>query len=572
MAQIAILNNSDPNVDAKANFFADYFHFYATVLGVTAEFELETPLSLVDKICYQLEHNIKNCGQYIRTFLLHDYLSGNKVYLKGYTSYARVEEVIYGWQSFKSKDFIDKQREWLDAFWLFNEELSKNMFTKSLDSIINILTCGHPVTEHIEDIKVHTKILVSAYIFFGRDKAYLGEVFQFILSKDIHEFPFPKDITTDKQKEVFIAERSLEKQFRAIFDHLSAKIVDATYYYKVYGADFPAQFMLRYNNVVFYSREHVHVKEILETDENEVIETNFFLAEVTVRYFSSALAEKEARRQIQEEVRYLTSLLKRDFIVDNQHNYFVQFDNLISPAWSSHKLMHRYEAEDLSKLKHNPHEQLRETYSLASDHVRSFEHLLVAAALDNSIPGYWHYLEAMFSVYKQEDKLKDVLSTIVLINEQEIRRSLITEQLSSMFSFMHFPRHRFAMSVQEAHTISVDLYNGKVPEAVRKLDYPLIIELLTYHDKALTAADYKAAKDYYYRLLTEGYMQRNTYIHQGKSQREAHLKLLHSFPDFIRRVRHLLFNAIRDRKSGFNFKEVVEDLLTKGSDLLLVHE
>lgn len=73
MSRISILTNPDKLVEEKANFFADWFHYFTSNVGQSYEFELENPLAIVDKIIYQLQNNPKHCAPYVLNYFAHAY-------------------------------------------------------------------------------------------------------------------------------------------------------------------------------------------------------------------------------------------------------------------------------------------------------------------------------------------------------------------------------------------------------------------------------------------------------------------------------------------------------------------
>ena len=68
--RLNLLTNPNPLLQAKMRFFADSFNFYNEFLGTLPGFPFDNPISLLDKIAFQIRTNIDYCPKYIGNYLL----------------------------------------------------------------------------------------------------------------------------------------------------------------------------------------------------------------------------------------------------------------------------------------------------------------------------------------------------------------------------------------------------------------------------------------------------------------------------------------------------------------------
>ncbi|SDG23937.1 hypothetical protein [Chitinophaga filiformis] len=94
MPRIFSITNDNKQVEKKANFFSEWFHLYTTNLGINHLFELENPLSLIDKIIYQLENNsLDYAFPYLKNYFSHEYFI-NDMFLDTFLTYGPVSKKV----------------------------------------------------------------------------------------------------------------------------------------------------------------------------------------------------------------------------------------------------------------------------------------------------------------------------------------------------------------------------------------------------------------------------------------------------------------------------------------------
>ncbi|SDX02846.1 hypothetical protein SAMN05444410_10877 [Hydrobacter penzbergensis] len=571
---IGRLTNENELVDRKANFFVDYFYLYLSQLGRNIDFELETPLALTDKILYQLKNNFSNCEIAVRSYLLHPMLADEDVYLSQFQTYAPVRQLFNDWLSIEKKGgkpkkaLTDNYQNWVSLISAFREELNAAMFTYSLNCIISYLVCPCPLEKHREGIKAYTRILVSECIFLGRRKEFVGSVFGRILDSDINTYPFPSHITTIEEKQSYLQNRTLQQQFSAIEDFMKLPVYKVSYYYKVFGMSLARNVKFRYNEVEFFSRGHKdltkHRKECPYFFKGT---SNFFITKVTVDYYDSETAIVDVRSQIKQELKFVTMKLDREFALDSQYNYIIENGEYIADAFSSRNFKAHESKTILEKINLNPFQALANVNSVAKGHFLSFESLYVSAHAENSVPGYWHYLETLMQDYKRENELMEKVSVIMLTGDLPTRTGIFIEEMSKAIHFFNMPFNRVTFTLQESQAMIKEILDGKVPDQLRLESYPFIQELIAYYDYKLTAKDYEKSAQYYKQILQEAYSQRNFYLHQGSSSVKSQMKLRYSFVTLIQRFRLLLIEELKEN-AGLEFSTLIDKLYQRGSLLL----
>jgi len=572
MGRIAILTNPDPIVDAKANFFADYFHLFLSQLGRSIDFELENPLALIDKILFQLQHNLDNCESIARSYLTHPMLFDNDVFLSQFDCYKPAKRHFEEWIRLSPKEqkkhFSENTASWIQVLQPLREELSQKMFGKSLQSIISFLGCPHELCEHKEDIEGNTRILLTEFIFRGLGKEYISDVFNQILSRDIEIYPFPQEVTTEQDKKDYMASRTLQQQFLAIEAILNMPSSKVDFYYKIYGASLPKEIAFDYTGVVFYSSRHENCSP-LKKEHPEFFkgDSNFFIASVNVDFLYSEGAIKDAIKQIAAALKYVSVALNRNFVIDRKHNYILRNAFGTSEGWGFDSFKYKYEPKVIDKLDKSPFHFLAGVTNSAKNYFLNFEPLYINASSEENMPAYWHYLEALMQSYKKEKKLMEKVASICILRDAAVRKEVGIEFLSSSLNFMHLPRTRFGITAQEGHAMAMEIIRGIIPESVRAIDYPAIKDMVFYMDYALTAEDFRKAKDYYMRILQDAYAQRNFYLHQGSSSNKSHIKLLYSLRFLVHRFRFIVMGELKNNEE-VDFSKLVENLYLRSMELL----
>lgn len=573
MPRLFSITNPKPLVEEKVNFFSDYFHYYLDNIGVTSDFRLENPLSLVEKILYQLENNISNpkCVSYI-SFRVEDTFFEEEEYLKNFQSFSllKAEFESYKNQPDKKKyNWVKGNSRFLNTLKKFKSELEERMFKKSLESIISYLICEHPTEHHIKDIEFHTKIIATEFLFAGRSKEDLRKMFNQILSREISKFPFPKSIRTQKEKRDFIKKRTIEQQFEGFYNLLLKDISKRIYLFKVQGIEALSDFSFKYNMAHFYSkdsRRYQFLKPLL----NEHLDDIFFsqndtlIAEVSIEYFSSTIGKLQALEKINQAVRYLEVVLRKDLRV--QTNTF-----LITHKFKDYQRFFTNEnrpikdlTTKLSDLNDNPFYIFKGKKILGSEHVKKQEHLFIKAVQTGAIGDYWHYVEVLLSIIDDEKHVQKIVSSIVLLGLQKFSDNFHFDSLFYSLHLFNTPSEKLGISLEEHKQILTALQKRKLDRHIAQIDYPFIKKMIS--NISNSRYDFKNEKKYYEGILKEAYEVRNFFIHKGIQNEKSLIKLEESLKFLIMRFRQVLFLELR-RNRNMKFDELINALVMKSECL-----
>lgn len=565
MARLSILSNENPSVEVKSNFFAVYFELFVSQVGRCKDFELENPLSLVNKILFQISYNPKKCWPTVQSYLKHPFFVEEQDYMSIFTGYDQVKLLVDQLEKEKNtSDFIiHNVQKCINTFTTFKVSLEEKMFKNSLNTVISLFTCAHDLDHHAEDFKSHIQILASEYFFRNRDKEYISLAIPKILSRDIQEFPFPPGVTTDDEKNVYLNTRTLAQQFEGIFTFLDRPPSKIKFYYRVFGSAFDAKIDIPVDKVHFYSKDHVGLVW-LRTEHPEFFETkeNFFIAETEVEFFSRHNAHMVARKAIRRELSLLSVKLARDFMLDLESNVVAASGKHSQEGLTSQRRDAVFSEEfcEQQHLKNNAYDTLRDFHGPAKKHIYACEHILLKAVKDGEMPGHWHWLEALMNHYMNNGGIMKKTALIVSAHSELIvRKGIVIEELMMAFSFMSYPRDKYKQSTEEAHDAAKSIMNGKIPDWVKELEDPIVQDFMRYFNYEMTAKDYIRAADYYERVLRDAYAQRNSYFHQGISDQVANVKLIYSLPILIERFRYIIFEAIR-KNPDQTFEQIIDQL------------
>lgn len=571
MPRIHVLTNPNPLIEEKANFFADWFHFYTFNIGKSNEFELENPLSILEKILFQLDFNLENSYPYIFIYLSHPYLKDEN-YLKEYKAYPQLSVYLKKFFSSSKKErqaiIKNDTQNFASLITDLKNELNEEMFKKSLSAIISFISCSHDLEKHLNEIKAHTQILVTEYLFSGKHKNDLNYIFPKILSKDISEFPFPKNITDSEAKQHHLNQMNLKDQFNGLYDLLENSAQEINYYLHVYGTKLPNGFDFKYNETTIFSDEHKMFDNAKE--EYPYFFSNqgsSFIIKVSVNYYSHEIGIEEAREKIEKELDFYSNILGKNLILDKTANYLIEKNNQFRETWNSESFNGNARPDLLENLKDNPYIFLGDYNSNAKKHLLEFEYILHSAIKQKSMPGFWHYLEVLLQVNKKEDLLQEKVAMILLLEESKLNKRIAINSLFYTLDYFTLPSGTFNLSWQELKDIQKALYKGTLPDSVRQINYPLIKEILLIHDKVISQKEYSKIKEYYKSILKEAYAQRNFYIHNARSNKKLGLKLKNSLPEMIQRFRWILFDEIKLHES-IEFREMIEMLYKKALNLM----
>ncbi|WP_028980172.1 hypothetical protein [Sporocytophaga myxococcoides] len=577
MARLHGIVNTAPLVQKKVNFFADYFSYMVEYMGEEEGLSLDNPLSIIEKVIFQLETNLTNSVQYLENYFSNPFLLNTKL-MSEYSHYPNVLALINAFQS----QPIKKKLVWLQqnkTTFLSNakslqRQLSENMFKKSLDAAISYLTCPHDIDFHIQDFRTHTQIIVSELFFSGRNRKDLGKTFEKIITKDIKEFPFPKHIKSNRDKAKFMANRSLKEQFEGIYNLLDHDREKNTFLFRIFGLKTEDTFKFKYNHVTFVSSNDTRFDNFKNASRTNLFANSFFspkdfiIAYVKVQFTISELGRKDALNIIREEMKFLRSATESNLTLD-PYSYLAtrNFKNFGGSFGSKTKGVF-IDKEKIRIINDNPFKFLRKYQGECVERFLKCESLFVAANESGKTSDYWHYLEVL--IPKSEDdkkRIKSVLSHAILLNYISLHERHLKEHLY-YYVFDIFSNNHESLGITEEQKKYYSQYkNINLTKLSTVISHPFIKHLLSDWKNKRKEIDYDSLQKYYYSILTEAYEIRNGYIHEGINNEKSVLKIYYSLPRLIVRFRWVIFAEIRKQKWN-NFDDLINSIEEQGKTLL----
>lgn len=585
MPIVQILTNPNKNIEEKANFFADYFHFFAKESGKLMETEPENVLSIVEKILFQLENNRSNIRtQYITNHLNHTLLKDIS-FLNLFPAFKKLRPFI---SKYLAIEDIDKRKlpklrlAWLkdnigfrNSLMEFHEQLGNSMFEVSMREIIKMLSCEHNLKKHQKALKSLTQVLVSELIMKGRTKKDIINVFDRILNKMVDSFPFPKSINTSEAKLKHLANLDFYKQFRALVDYYLEDKKAGNIYLKVQGASLKANEEFQYSGIRFISSIHSEFQTILEhTKEYEqyYCDTyfggdNYFVAIIHVKAYAE-ISSEPVLNKLHNAINYLELIISNKLSVDHT-KFLIGYDSGQSDfKFSGRPDMYVITGEDIKAIQDNPFNFLEHINSAAKELLLRNEKTYINAILRNDIDGLWKYLENLYP--QSSDKVMRAISEILLLNEKKYRQIGFVNSLRNNSIPWQFNYHKLGISPDTYLTFYNNLMS-KHKEFVKLLNYPLFNEISHMLNLRHTKNRYLLMNEFYKKILMELYENRNFIAHQNIINDRARQKILEVMPVLLKRFRWILFEYIR-KNPTFTMSQVIEKASTNGAKMFLPKE
>ncbi len=544
-----------PLQEEKLNFFVDYFNYYLEFSGVIANIELDNPLSYVEKILFQLEHNHLNskCINYIRNHST-KLLAYPKGYTKEFSAYRAVRTAFRKWIVAGGKyPYITSGRQNLiQLLTALQQQLQKKMFESSIDQIIMQISCTHPPEEHTQAISFHTQIIASELIFRRRRKEEVRQLFYEIMTKDYKQFPYPSHIISDIEKKNFFKKKGTKETLKAIQYYYEKPAQSWQIFFIVEGMTLYKKYVFQYGNCKLYSPNNYKLRKLKSTiiqSQDSLVNGllnnhDIALCEVTVNSVMESTAYWEAVFQAKRTVNYINRRLGRSFSLI-QGNYF----------FSANRKNYGYKLRDLGRIKMlNEYE-----IELIEDNAYQFfvgknKYVAQAGFLqyeDRYIDGrdtentseLWQYLEVLLKDSNSDKHVKATVSGAILMHEKNYRTNRIENYLKNAISFINSSANDLGISYEEQQLF----FQGKIKLKALMNKIKSVFFKKAYKEMAapLTQKQLSAIRRFYYSILEEAYELRNFDIHMGYGYQRAIIKLSYTFPALVNRMRWVLFDYMQ---------------------------
>lgn len=567
---MSYINHPDKEIETKVNFFADYYLFVVSQMGLNSDFEIDNFQSLVEKIIYQLEHNFEHSNPYILSYLTHPLLQTDNKYfkeLKDYESisvaYDNLREVLVK----KNNDLkIISKIEILKKLKIHVINLKKYMFKNALYSIISYLVCEHDIKEHKEDLKHFTKIIAVELYFKKKGKADIKNLFQKILSRNIEVFPFPDYLKNNNHKDLnklkaeFVENKSFSQQFEGIINYLKKPAKKNYFIFRIGNIICDDDFLFKFKDVNFYTKNHskiAKVKKALEKkreqDDIDFFDVEFDLYVVVLQNVNQEFEDvKVALNTASEYLNHINKTCKTSGFIDKNSYLFTEdFNNVgYNISWSGTK--NRLNKGNIAYLNDtNIFEFLYRKRIKSKHHFLNFEDIYIKAKTNNNTDEYWRYLENLIQKPVKTKFTKFIESELL-----QTQNDFIENYILNILSLWNYNSKKTSLTFEEQKALLKKIRNKdfNYDEILEKTNDEFLIDLIEYK----STLKMKNVNDYTLRILNEIYAQRNFIQHSNKIHEKTKLKLEATIPTLFMCFRSkLISNMILNPELEF------EDIILK---------
>ncbi len=544
-------NELNPNLGEKMNYFVEYFSFVNEIIGFLPIYPLDTPLSLVDKILFQLKNNPKKCNQYIDNHLnqLRPFIEDLRESFETFNDLKPLVERHFNeksrsvnsnnsivWQSLT----VIKTYEFKNVLELVKRDLLENFRNILVDGIYSFVICKHKLRFHKKDINRLTSLLVADLRLDGYSKESLKKIFQ-------------DKIIVETESGLF------RDQFYKLKEVIRFK--EQYFFFKINNC-FPvggdeSDFCYKVNNVTFLSYKHKicsSVKKsmltkgfINEFNKKKVKEIFFrgkkhILCFIKLKYIDEKVAVSKAIEIINKEL--LEFKLK--CTNSNEHIYleksnYLYCETLKEFSGFSYSFLNiEYLSQD--KYDVNMISVLSEISTEAKDEYLFHLPKLWEAQYNKSITLYWIFLEALI-----KSNIQSTFAKIQTKNRIAVRRYL-KQMLSNIF-------HPFNVSSSKTGLdISYDIIDNEnefykfLNKNKKSIKSPAVLEIIKVIDNLFSKKNESIWNEYYFSIAKETYEYRNAKLHKNNVNEYSEIKLSQILPEMVKYFNWFIYSKIKKDK------------------------
>ncbi|WP_433900453.1 hypothetical protein [Sphingobacterium puteale] len=572
------ITNTNKLIEEKVNYFISSFNYFLSNAGSTVLFELESQLSLLKKIDFHLtndkEYRLPNMDIYFKNPLFNEEIIWNE-----YKEFEKTKKNIDLYNKLTEKEKKEKfsiidSSKFQQAVKDLIIEIEHYMPNRLHKCLMTIFQCEKSLQDHnhISQLDLLARLIISGGFYSGKT---LNEIHSLMVNTfdRRYAFPYPEHIKTLRDRKKFDQEKSLSNQILGIISIVRKDIESGIVIMRLSGGDFPDDFDFSYNGVHFLGKSHPKILKIRERVNNKFQESlfqgdNFIFICSKLTWWKRDSISQRMKLKTAEHVNFLSSVCKRELNIDITGNLFIT--NLrwkyIGGLWSSK--LHRELPDDiLEQLKYNPFNLLAKVKdSNAKFWFLSLEPLFVNASKNSSMVDYWIYLEALFSCKQQNKRIKDITSSIILLNERQFQLDRIFHSLQYMFSLFNSSVDKSLFSHELEFKIYKMLNRRKIPKEIKTIPDEFLQALLREYKIDLDKQFYSIAKEYYYNILVEAYSHRNFYVHSGIINEDQNIKLEKILPLLCRRIRYIIIQEI-SKNPRLPFNILIDNLENRAKEL-----
>jgi len=570
-----------PNLERKANFFADYFNHLNKNLGKYSYLEFETPLSLCSKVVFQIENNFEKSFQYLSHHFKHGYFKAND-FTNSFKYYKDLRPLIdeyLGNEGKSNRDqWIKDTPEFLRILNRYIDELESRQIQVATEILIGLLGCSHELDEkHKESIIYLTQVIVSDLRFSNKREQGIKDLIQRIMSSDKDIFPLPQKILSRKYEAnydeivtTYLKRRNFKTQFRGIINFKENDKYAGYNLIRIHKLQLPVDKSIKYENVEIFNPNNKKLGEIKAKSQEKDVKILSSEAFVNTKDTSIAVAEglwndKRTLRQsiirVQRAIDHINLKLGLNSYLDPYEIRWTSNFEGMNYLGKPNKI--ELSEDDIEKMKDdNLFELLNDNPSNAAKRLLLAEKFYIRALISNDVSDYWQYIECIIPIKKRR---KSICASILILCYRKYFKYHIADDLLVLLA-----NHSASSEKTENHFSRLEtdiLCSEYSPESILKKSrcfsqHPIISELINIYNQKNFDDKIKSEYKYFYSIFHELYEIRNSYIHEGVTNEYAERKLSLLIPIFIEKIRWEIFIEVKKYKR-MEIEKVIDKILTK---------
>ncbi len=586
MPYLNFIVHSHETTQVKVRYFCDYFKLCNNRLGILPEMEFENPLSLIQKCIFQLEYNSSKSNVYLANYFGNSLLDPEG-FIKRFVQFNNVHILIKEFLTIpvkKRSRWIINNTELTEAFKNLYEELEMRMHDELISSLTSFLRCSHKLNKHRDDIEFCARMFITEFRLRGHTQNEISEVISKIMSDDITKFPFPPEVT-DKKDELnykellqsFLNERTFNKQFEGIKNQLNINYYDWTIFYRIQNITTKEfkNFELEYDKVIFLSPYHKKLQKLKKYVKSRKLLNDFFSKQINflivtcqVRSHSIEAAKIIADEEINKAIPILNKVCVNTPILDD--SYYLSSDN-----WETAEItkgpkqkLTKFKPKFIEKLSDNPFTFLSECTSDSKSTILFYESKHREAQKKKDISILWEYLENIIPLNNEGRKqVKEIASNILTFDFRYRIKNDLRFNFLNMTSPFSASSEELGISSERQYELEGNYNTLNLRKLKSEFSRPIIKRTISLYEKHASKKNLESIKQYYYRILTEVFEQRNFIVHSDKLNEKHLIKLKAIFPKLVYHLRNTILHEILE-KPDLSYNQIITDLNKKASILI----
>lgn len=598
LANFVLANN---NQQKKFNYFVDYFRFYNSHLGEIPNMEIESHISLLEKIEFQIKHNSTHAKKYCNLYLHHFFFTKNDILLNKF--YSREYQTLNTWRNAPPKEKKELQKLKRDIIPIL-KVFKKSLFENTIFLLFENLSGTKSLNETKKELKYFSGIIISELYRVGYSFEAIQSLLYAIMSKYYEQnnfiwtdFPVENNILklfklNRKEK---LNNEELKSHLNKYFDSLTfqdrilsinrvykSKEYSCTFLFKVDNFRTEEKFFYQYQNVsfqncsAFYEKNKNRIHELDEYFFANPVHT--IIAEVTEKAHDQNMAVYKAVCSVSAALNYMNFGIMNANGILNLSEYILYEKDEQSPFFinstfdENHSQDIRFRYLDYKNLNRIYQKKLStKKYGTIVNAQRIFYEAFNCWKLDLKMLLFWTYLEALLNPVKEN--LKQILNT-------DDEGKLVT----AFFSRLLCTQVNFDTQQPLFYYLSNVVYNLQFYNSPWKIDVAKTTELINNLDAVKKEIKNDFVQDvikmyeelkgniphrelsYYENVLLQLYETRNAIVHSGNYNMSNLVKLNCILKPIINRINNIIIAEAHanDEKNLLKFyKEILAGFAAK---------